>query len=291
MNELIYMCRDVIRDMIIPELEMFDLCNFALCNHDIMDMVKHYFAFLKSSNNAYWVPRSKAYKEFYNTNYHMYYHALSVLLHMPNEGTIYNMLCVNRNAAGKLHGKIKIKSWKLDFARLRELRTSVTFRCYNGVLHGPQSFDNLQLNYYMGVMHGNQIVLDGSFACTYKYGNIVYCKDFNVPKIRHGTSTQRIINKFGVLQKHKIIVACEIVAEYATRNGKPHGDCVKFYDNHKVKSIRNYENGELHGNYVKYDKYGKTIIKLHFINGKLCDEKFNADLQYMFRRLELLNAV
>lgn len=50
--------------------------------------------------------------------------------------------------------------------------------------------------------------------------------------------------------------------------GIPEGKWLSFYKNGKIKSIENWENGELNGKYVLYNQSGYKTFQTYYLKGK-----------------------
>jgi antitoxin component YwqK of YwqJK toxin-antitoxin module len=70
------------------------------------------------------------------------------------------------------------------------------------------------------------------------------------------------------------------------KDGKFHGEWVRYYENGKLESKRNFKNGEKHGEDVSYYENGQLFIKENYVNGEEHGELVmyheNGQLKYKF---------
>jgi len=59
------------------------------------------------------------------------------------------------------------------------------------------------------------------------------------------------------------------ITQVSFKDGKLHGEELRYYENGQLWSKYNYVNGELHGEEVWYHEYGQLKYKGNYVNGKL----------------------
>jgi hypothetical protein len=175
---------------------------------------------------------------------------------------------------------------------------------YPGIKHGSYKIyriDELgtriramrEITYFRGEPMGKFCIIHYGNSCTTYIGSYI-------GKLLHGVYEVRIGNNIEVIQNYrygisrqtsdrfqiKEIDKCPVqkfmmfikktfylkgvvrgIAMYCSGELKLQGKCIKNYKNGKIKVIKNFARGILHGDYIKYDKEGKFLIKAKFWEG------------------------